>query len=207
MAAAEGVPATDADGAGDAADDVEAEVVRGLVQVQDRDAGADLECRAPVARGPVRVAGPEVSDVPEVVRPDGERPGAGGLGVEVVTRVLDDQSEVEVPREVDGQLHLRDVGGPDHVGRHPAKSARGVGPGDGRRHAAHPLEDGVAEAQGLGRPSPELISGIIRSRKTGNLLILGRRPLGRHVVALCLVIKLRPVRITYSCGWLALCDG
>lgn len=145
MTTAEGVSTTDTDGTGGTADDVEVQVIRGLVQIQSRNTGTDLESRTGVTGGSMSELGTKVLDVLEVVCPDRKRSSARGLCVEVVTLVLDNQADVEVPGEVDGELDLCNVGGLDNIGGHAAQSTVGVGPSEGWWHAGYSLEDRVAK--------------------------------------------------------------
>lgn len=88
-----------------AAHDHEPLGIGGIVHLLHRDARAHLEGRAGVP-GAAGVVGAQVADFVQVVRPHGQGAAAGGLGVEVVARVLDDEAQVLVAGKVDGELDL-----------------------------------------------------------------------------------------------------
>ena len=127
----------------DSSDDAEAQLIRLLVQGADLDAGADLEGGAGI--GPDGDVG-DVADLAEVVGVDGHGAGARGLCVEVVALVLDDQAQVCVAGEVDGQLDLGDVGGVDDVAREAPERALAVGVV--RDQASPPLVEVEVDAAG-----------------------------------------------------------
>lgn len=74
-----------------------------VVELKRLDPGTGLDGRAGVAGGGVRVVEHQAL---EVVGPDGERPGARRAAAEVMSGVLHDEPEVEVPSKVGGELDL-----------------------------------------------------------------------------------------------------
>lgn len=65
------------------------------------------------------------------MRPDTQRPTADILAVEVVPRVLNHESDIPVPREIDGELDVPGRCGVDDVDGPAALGAGGVGEGGG----------------------------------------------------------------------------
>ena len=112
VAATGDVAARDADALALAAHGGDTVLVSGGVQLADLDAGAQLEGGAAVRLGLVVL---DEVDLLEVVRPDGQGTGAGGLAKEVVAGVVDDEAEVEAAGEVDGELDLSYIGDLDGV--------------------------------------------------------------------------------------------
>lgn len=81
-----------------------------------------------------------VIDLLEVVGPDTQSTSTGGLAIEVVASVLDDQTEPSVTGKVDSQLNLSNVGDVDRVAAVATDLAGCRGIGRGQTSAA--LEEG-----------------------------------------------------------------
>ena len=168
VAAAGGETTGHTDAVAVTADGSDAVLLGGLVELVDLDTGADLEGGAGVGG---RLDGLDELELLEVVSPDRQGTVASALAEEVVARVLDDQSEVEVAGKVDGKLDLSNVGGLDGINGEPADRA-------GRRvavqgHTGLALEHGRHDGGGIGR------------------MKVGRGPVGDDVLALGGVIDTR----------------
>src|SRR3569833_1535160 len=72
---------------------------------------------------------------------------------------LDRQAQVEVPREVDGQLDLSHIGHIDYVRGVAALGTGGIAAGHRRRHTAHTLEERPVGASSLGGSGGHVMLG------------------------------------------------
>lgn len=142
-------------------DSGDTEAVGGRIELTNLDTGTELEGRAIVGRAAERL---DILDVLEVVGPDREGTGASRLTKEVVTRVMDDKTEVLVAGKVDGKLNLIDAVDLHRVGGEAAHLA-----GAGLAvlgHARLALVEGGHDRGGITR---------VKSRLS---------PVGKHILAL-----------------------
>lgn len=137
VATTEDVATHDTDGLALTTDNGDAVLVSSLVQLKGLDTGAELEGRAGVA---IEIEIGVELDLLEVVGPDGQGTGTGRLASEIVASVLDDETEVGVTGEVDGELDLGDVADGDSVRGEATERALVRGRGGG--HAGQALVQG-----------------------------------------------------------------
>ena len=103
------------------------------------DTGAELDGRAGVGRVGVLL---DVVDALQLVSPDGQRTVTGRFGVEVMTSVLDDKTQVEVTSEVDGELDLVHAGGGNGI-RRVSSNAAGRATERGGQAGVALVQDGI----------------------------------------------------------------
>jgi hypothetical protein len=56
-----------------------------------------------------------IGEILEVVRPDTKRIATNALAIEVMSRILNDETDVFVPRKVDGKLNVSNTGCSDYI--------------------------------------------------------------------------------------------
>jgi hypothetical protein len=89
-----------------AADYHQSSLVCLLVDFKGLNSNTSLECRAVVVGTPHRIFG-DVLDILQIMSPYTQGASTARFSREIMTGILDDQSQIVVPGEVDPQLHLR----------------------------------------------------------------------------------------------------
>lgn len=118
-------------------DNAEAKLVGLLVDLMSLDTSTHLDSRAGVA-GTLVVG--DIVNLLQVVGPDTQSTSTGGLATEVVTSVLDNQTDTSVTSKVDSQLNLSYIGDIDSVAA--VATDRAGSRGIGRGQASPALEEG-----------------------------------------------------------------
>lgn len=85
----------------------------------------------------------EVLDTLQCMSPYRKRAATRGLCIEVMSLVLNDQTDVEIASEVDRKLDLGYIRDLDNIRRIAPLSTVGAGSSDARRDAADSLKDGI----------------------------------------------------------------
>jgi hypothetical protein len=168
----------------------EAKRVGLLVDLMSLDTSTHLDSGSRVA-GALIVG--DVVNVLQVVGPDTQSTSTGGLAIEIVASVLDNQTETSVTSKVHSQLDLSNVGDIDSVAAVATNRAGSRGIGSGQASAA--LEEGPHHRGSIGGAGVELLGHFSLTYTMSvafNLLQVGVGPVISNGRASRGIILIRP---------------